>query len=80
MKLYRCDVFCVLSCEAPTENRKSYKLKLLSSEDDVFYTYSMTPYPVGTYPLISVSFDVPNVPRYARICDELKHNDSNERS
>ena len=80
MKLYRCDVFYVLSCEEPNENRKSYKLKLLSPEDDVFYVYSKSPYPVGSNPLLSLSFDVPIVPRYARTCNELNHNDSNERS
>lgn len=70
MKLYRCDTFQILSCDEPNETRKSYKLKLLSPEDDVFYAYSNAPYAVGSRPLISVSFDVPHVPRYARTCDE----------
>ena len=80
MKLYRYDVFQILSCEEPNETRKSYKLKLLSPEDDVFYAYSNTSYPVGSSPLLSVSFDVPIVPRYARTCGEPVNYNSNERS
>ena len=80
MKLYRCDVFHVLSCEEPNESRKSYKLKLISPEDDVFYAYSKVSYPVGTEQLLSVSFDVPIVPRYARTCDEPANYDFKERS
>lgn len=80
MKLYRYDAFQILSCEEPNETRKSYKLKLLSPEDDVFYAYSKTPFPVGSNSLISVSFDVPHVPRYALTCDERGNYDSNERS
>lgn len=79
MKLYRCDTFQILTCEEPNESRKSYKLKLLSPEDDVFYAYSMIPYPVGSNALIAVSFDIPHVPRYARTCDEPVGHDSNER-
>lgn len=80
MKLYSYDTFNVLSCDEPNGSRMSYKLKLLSPEDDVFFVYSSSPYPVGSNPLLNVMFVVPQVPRYARICDEVNNFDFKERS
>ena len=80
MKLYSYDAYYVLACDEPNGQRKSYKLKLLSSDDVVFYVYSSSPYPVGSNPLLNIMFIVPQVPRYARICDEPVNYDSNERS
>ena len=80
MKLYRYDSYNVLACDEPNESRKSYKLKLLSSTDEVFYVYSSSPYPVGSNPLLNLEFVVSHVPRYARTCDEVDNYNYYERS
>lgn len=80
MKLYSDDSYYVLACDEPIGSRKSYKLKLLSPDDVVFYAYSSSPYPVGSNPLLNIIFDVSQVPRYARICDDADKFDYNERS
>lgn len=80
MKLYSHDTFYVLACEEPNGSRKSYKLKLLSSDDVVFYVYSISPYTVGSNPVFNIVFDVHEVPRYGRIFDEYNYNDPKERS
>ena len=72
MKLYSYDSFLVLACEEPAGRRQSYKLKLLSPQDEVCIVYSMHSYPVGQYVLLNVEFDVLQIPRYARVIEDNK--------
>lgn len=70
MKLYSYESYLVLACEEPTGRRKSFKLKLLSSQDEVCIVYSMRSFPVGQEVLLNVEFFVPQIPRYARVIED----------
>ena len=71
MKLYSYDSYLVLACEEPTGRRKSYRLKLLSPQDEVCIVYSMRSFPVGEEVLLNVEFDVLQIPRYARVIEDV---------
>lgn len=77
MKLYSYESYLVLACEEPTGRRKSYKLKLLSSQDEVCIVYSMRSFPVGQEVLLNVEFIVPQIPRYARVIEDTTKGGSN---
>lgn len=70
MKLYSYETYLVLACEEPTDRRKSYRLKLLSSQDEVCIAYSLSSFPVGHDVLLNLEFVVPKVPRYARVIED----------